>query len=80
MEAFLKFGKGNVLTPDLFGDMNTQMSADSIVSPRSLTPIRSYGCSTLVASPDQDWSGELHEPWATSGFVLAPRIAALPSF
>ena len=41
-------------------------------------PVRSMGCSTLVVEADSGELEGLHEPWASSGFMLAPRIAAFP--
>ena len=41
-------------------------------------PVRSMGCSTLVVEAGSSELEGLHEPWASSGFVLAPRIAAFP--
>ena len=49
-------------------------------SPGTLKPVRGQGCSTMVLAPDSTDLEDLHEPWASSGFVLAPRIAAFPSF
>ena len=48
--------------------------------PRRLRTVRGQGCSSMVLAPDSTDLEELHEPWASSGFVLAPRIVAFPSF
>ena len=79
-DALIEHKRGNILAPDLFGNPAAVGAggASALPGSDSSTPIRSYGCSTLVAP--LGGSHELHEPWATSGFLLAPRIAALPSF
>ena len=47
---------------------------------RSLRPdygpeyLKTFGASTLVLHPDDPQKDLLHEPWATSGFVLAPVV------
>ena len=48
--------------------------------PSRLRDVRGQGCSSMVLAPDSTDLEELHEPWASSGFVLAPRIAAFPLF
>lgn len=36
--------------------------------------LKTFGVSTLVLGPDDPQRDLLHEPWATSGFVLAPVV------
>ena len=48
--------------------------------PRTLRPVRAQGCSTMVLPSDSPDIEVLNEPWASSGFVLAPRIVAFPPF
>ena len=36
--------------------------------------LKSFGAQTLVVHPDDPKKNLLHEPWATSGFVLAPVV------
>ena len=36
--------------------------------------LKIFGASTLVLHPDDPCGDLLHEPWATSGFVLAPVV------
>jgi hypothetical protein len=38
-----------------------------------LSYLRAFGCRTLVSPSEFDRSA-LHEPWATSGFMLAPML------
>ncbi|MCZ8195513.1 MAG: UvrD-helicase domain-containing protein [Aquidulcibacter sp.] len=42
--------------------------------------VRALGSSSMVLSPDDSDLQTLNEPWASSGFVLSPRIAAFPPF
>ena len=49
-------------------------------SPGVLRPVRGQGCLTIVLPPDSADLEVLNEPWASSGFVLAPRIVAFPPF
>ena len=72
MEAAFKWELWNVM----------RMVSDSTKrrSPGTLKPVRGQGCATMVLAPDITDLEDLHEPWASSGFVLAPRIAAFPSF
>ena len=80
LDALIEHKRGSILAPDLFGNPAAADAGGSTAFPSndSDTPISSYGCSTLVAP--LGGSHELHEPWATSGFLLAPRVASLPSF
>jgi hypothetical protein len=36
--------------------------------------LKSFGACTLVLAPDHSEKGLLHEPWATSGFMVAPVV------
>lgn len=44
----------------------------------TINHVVSQGCSTLVLAPDNSELEYLHEPWSSSGFVLAPKICAYP--
>ena len=72
MEAAFKWELWNVVRK--VDDSTTRRS------PGTLKPVRGQGCSTMVLAPDSADLADLHEPWASSGFVLAPRIAAFPPF
>jgi hypothetical protein len=48
--------------------------------PNKLYYVRSQGCSSIVLPRGDSELETLHEPWASSGFILAPRISAFPSF
>jgi hypothetical protein len=73
-----------VLTPDLGRDLweilNKRNQGKSHRPPSRLNYVRGQGCSTLVLASDDSDLPVLHEPWASSGFLLAPRISAFPSF
>ena len=73
-----------VLTPklnkDLWKILNRQNKGKSHRPPSRLNYVRGQGCSTLVLASDDNDLSVLHEPWASTGFLLAPRIAAFPSF
>lgn len=42
--------------------------------PSFLPHLRSIGLRTLVVSPDSAWAEQLHEPWRSSGFLIAPLL------
>ncbi len=73
-----------VLSPnlgyDLWEILNYRNQGKSHKPPGRLNYVRGQGCSTLVLASDDSDLPMLHEPWASSGFVLAPRITAFPSF
>jgi len=68
------------LTYDLWEILANRNQRQSHRPPRSVKHVRGQGCATIVLSPDDSDLETLHEPWASSGFVLAPRIAAFPPF
>lgn len=78
-EALIANKKDN-LTPSLFDTISTQGKGEVLAPQGNIEPIRGLGCSTLVLSPDHGGLDALNEPWASSGFLLAPRIAAFPEF
>jgi hypothetical protein len=45
-------------------------------TPSNVSHVRALGCRTLVVAQDDAALDRLHAPWAQSGFLLAPRIAA----
>ena len=65
---------------DLREVLNNRNRRNSPRLPAVLHPVRSQGCSTVVMASDDSELEILHEPWASSGFLLAPRIAAFPHF
>lgn len=68
------------LTYDLWEILANRNQKQSHKPPSYVNHVRSQGCATIVLSPDDSDIETLHEPWASSGFVLAPRIAAFPPF
>ena len=64
----------------IYDVMNTQAKGRSLKPPQKLSYVRGMGGETLVLAPDDGELELLHEPWASSGFVLAPKISAFPSF
>ena len=78
-EALIADKKDN-LTPSLFDTISTQGKGEILAPQGNIEPIRGFGCSTLVLSPDHGGLDTLNEPWASSGFLLAPRIVAFPEF
>lgn len=48
--------------------------------PTRLDGLRGQGCRTVVVSPDDSECQDLHTPWNSSGFMLAPTIVGYPAF
>nr|WP_237212504.1 ATP-binding domain-containing protein [Ruegeria lacuscaerulensis] len=65
---------------DLWDLLKKRNQGNSHRPPGRLSYVRGHGCSTMVLAPDDSEASTLHEPWASSGFLLTPRIAAYPSF
>ncbi|AZV93044.1 hypothetical protein CBF45_04310 [Bordetella sp. J329] len=68
------------LTSDLWQILETRNQRHSHKPPDYVNHVRGQGSATIVLGPDDSDLETLNEPWATSGFVLAPRIAAFPPF
>ena len=68
------------LTFDLWEILEKKKRRHSHKPPGYVNHVRGQGSATIVLSPDDSDLEALNEPWATSGFVLAPRIAAFPPF
>jgi len=68
------------LTSDLWQILETRNQRHSHKPPGYVNHVRGQGSATIVLGPDDSDLETLNEPWATSGFVLAPRIAAFPPF
>lgn len=68
------------LTSDLWQILETRNQRQSHKPPGYVKHVRGQGSATIVLGPDDSDLETLNEPWATSGFVLAPRIAAFPPF
>lgn len=66
------------LTFDLWKILENRKQSHSHRPPGYVKHVRGQGSATIVLSPDDSDLETLNEPWATSGFVLAPRIAAFP--
>jgi hypothetical protein len=68
------------LTFDLWDILENRKQRHSHKPPGYVNHVRGQGSATIVLGPDDSDLETLNEPWATSGFVLAPRIAAFPPF
>lgn len=68
------------LTHDLWEILEKRNQKRSHKPPAYVKHVRGLGSTTIVLSPDDHELGTLNEPWASSGFVLAPRIVAFPPF
>lgn len=68
------------LTYDLWEILAIRNQRASHRPPGYVNHVRGLGCATIVLGPDDPDLGTLNEPWASSGFLLAPRIAAFPPF
>ena len=68
------------LTHDLWEILAHRNQKQSHKPPSYVNHVRGQGCATIVLGPEDSDLETLHEPWASSGFVLAPRIAAFPPF
>ena len=68
------------LTYDLWEILANKNQKNSHKPPGYVNHVRGQGCATVVLSPDDTELDTLNEPWASSGFVLTPRIVAFPPF
>lgn len=68
------------LTYDLWEVLAKKGQKNSHRPPTFLNHVRGLGCMSVVLGPEDISCSTLNEPWASSGFVLAPRIAAFPPF
>lgn len=68
------------LTSDLWEILENRNQKRSHRPPTFVNHVRGQGSATIVLSPDDSDLETLNEPWASSGFILAPRIAAFPPF
>lgn len=68
------------LTYDLWEILANKNQKRSHTPPSYVNHVRGQGCATIVLGPDDNDLEALNEPWASSGFVLTPRIAAFPPF
>ncbi|WP_375739323.1 UvrD-helicase domain-containing protein [Pseudomonas boanensis] len=68
------------LTYDLWAILENRNQKQSHKPPTNVNHVRGLGCATIVLAPDDNDLETLNEPWASSGFVLTPRIAAFPPF
>ena len=68
------------LTYDLWEILANRNQKNSHRPPGYVNHVRGQGSATVVLSPDDNELETLNEPWASSGFVLSPRIAAFPPF
>ena len=68
------------ITHDLWEILAKRNKKHSHKPPVYVKHVRGQGCATVVLAPDDSDLEALNEPWASSGFMLAPRIAAFPPF
>lgn len=68
------------LTDDLWHILAKRNRARTHRPPHFVNHVKGHGCITIVLGPTDSELQTLNEPWSSSGFVLAPRIAAFPSF
>lgn len=68
------------LSYDLWEILKNKKQRDTHKPPGYVNHVRGQGSETIVLAPDDSDLETLNEPWASSGFVLAPRIAAFPPF
>jgi hypothetical protein len=68
------------LTHDLWEILAIKKQKQSHKPPGSVRHVKGLGCATIAIGPDDNDLETLNEPWASSGFALAPRIAAFPPF
>lgn len=66
------------LTNDLWEILAKKGQRQSHKPPRYVNYVRSQGSATIVLASDDPELETINEPWASSGFLLKPRIAAFP--
>jgi hypothetical protein len=66
------------LNDDLWEIIRKRNQGNSHKPPRWLNYVRGQGCSTMVLASDDSDLSVLHEPWASSGFLLAPQSYSFP--
>jgi len=49
-------------------------------TPGQIDNVKAQGVSSIVLAPEDSNAESLHQPWASSGFLLAPRIAGFPFY
>lgn len=68
------------VTYDLWEVLASRKQKNSHKPPGYVNHVRAQGCATIVLASDDNDLEALNEPWASSGFMLAPRLAAFPPF
>ncbi|MGE8096357.1 UvrD-helicase domain-containing protein [Pseudomonas fluorescens] len=61
---------------DLWSLATVIKSSEDLYPSTQINHLRLIGARTLVLAPDDQEATRLHEPWATSGFMLAPMVIA----
>ncbi len=61
-------------------EISFKPSGVSFRTPDQIDYVKAQGCSSIVLAPEDGNAESLHEPWASSGFLLAPKIAGFPSY
>lgn len=54
----------------------SEKAGGKLQPPATLRHVRALGCRTIVVAEDDPCIDRLHAPWAQSGFLLAPKVAA----
>lgn len=68
------------LTDDLWDILESKKQNKTHRPPSFVKYVRGQGCSTMVLAPNDNDLESLNEPWASSGFILTPKIVAFPPF
>lgn len=68
------------VTYDLWEILEKRNQKNSHKPPAYVNHVRGQGCATVVLAADDNNLETLNEPWASSGFMLTPRIAAFSPF
>ncbi|QYX55957.1 ATP-dependent helicase [Roseovarius sp. SCSIO 43702] len=61
-------------------ELSCTTSSKAYNAPELIESVRAQGCSSIVLSPEDETVASLHEPWASTGFILKPRLAAFPTY
>jgi hypothetical protein len=65
---------------EIFAIAKSSWPAMKLKPPPELRHLYVLGVRSVVIPEDSPELAALHEPWATSGFLLAPLVKGLPSF
>jgi hypothetical protein len=65
-----------IVRNDLWSLAKVIKSSENLYPSTQINHLRLIGARTVVLAPDDQEATRLHEPWATSGFMLAPMVIA----